>query len=62
MCEIEARGEGTLIDHSGSDRFTEKMEELLKLGKRFTSQELFVMFHVAYEAMFGRDILLCYAA
>ena len=37
-------------------KFNHKMEELLALGDNFTSQELFVMFHIAYEAMFGREI------
>ena len=38
------------------EKFDKKMEELLKYGKRFASQELFVMFHIAYEAMYGREI------
>lgn len=36
--------------------FCEKMKQLLMRGKRFTSQELFVMFHIAYAYMYGRDI------
>ncbi len=36
--------------------FNEKMEEFLIKGKKYTSQELFVMFHVAYAYMFGRNI------
>jgi hypothetical protein len=32
------------------------MTELLNLGDKFTSQELFVMFHIAYEKMYGRNI------
>ncbi len=39
------------------ERFDHKMEELLRLSDYFTSQELFVMFHVAYEAMHGREKL-----
>ena len=38
------------------EKFNQKMEELLKLGECFTSQELFVMFHIAYGAMYGREI------
>lgn len=37
--------------------FCTKMQQLLMKGKRFTSQELFVMFHIAYEYMYGRDIV-----
>ena len=37
--------------------FNHKMEELLSLSDSFTSQELFVMFHIAYEAMYEREIL-----
>lgn len=36
--------------------FNEKMEELLSCGSRFTSQELFVMIHVAFMYMLGRNI------
>lgn len=38
------------------EKFDQKFEELLELGEHFTSQELFVMFHLAYEAMYGREI------
>lgn len=38
--------------------FQEKMEQLLKTGEKFTSQELFVMFHIALAHMNGRDIQL----
>lgn len=37
--------------------FNEKMNELLACGKRFTSQELFVMIHIAYMHMWGRNIV-----
>lgn len=43
-------------DFPDKEKFTRKMEELLKHGNCFTSQELFVMFHIAYEAMYGREI------
>ena len=36
--------------------FCQKLESLIKLSNYFTSQELFVMFHLAYDAMYGRDI------
>ncbi len=39
------------------EKFDRKMEELLGLNDCFTSQELFVMFHLAYESMYGREIL-----
>ncbi len=44
-------------DFPYKDRFDEKMKELLQLSLHFTSQELFVMFHLAYEAMYGRENL-----
>lgn len=40
-----------------SSAFNEKMAFLLAQDETFTSQELFVMFHLAYEYMYGRDIL-----
>lgn len=43
-------------DFLDKEKFTQKMNELLKHGNCFTSQELFVMFHIAYEAMYGREI------
>lgn len=36
--------------------FNEKMEELLSRDTKFTSQELFVIFHVAYMYMCGRNL------
>ncbi len=39
-----------------SKLFCERMESLLRLQKKFTSQELFVMFHIAYMYMRGQDI------
>lgn len=36
--------------------FVEKMEQLLAFSDSFTSQELFVMFHIAYMYMFGKNI------
>lgn len=36
--------------------FNKKMEQLLSCGGRFTSQELFVMFHMAYMYMWGWDV------
>lgn len=36
--------------------FNAKMKELLAGGDRFTSQELFVMCHIAFLYMYGRDI------
>ena len=48
-------GEGEK-DFPDKEKFTKKMDELLKYGDCFTSQELFVMFHIAYEAMYGREI------
>lgn len=38
------------------EKFDRKMEELLRFGEYFTSQELFVMFHIAYGAMYGKEI------
>lgn len=36
--------------------FNAKMSQLLSCGNKFTSQELFVMFHIAYEFMYGRNV------
>lgn len=36
--------------------FIEKMEELLACKSSYTSQELFVMFHIAYAYMYRKDI------
>lgn len=38
------------------EKFIRKMKELLKISDHFTSQELFVMFHIAYAAMLDREI------
>lgn len=38
------------------ESFNMKMNELLMSSDRFTSQELFVMFHIAYMYMEGKDI------
>lgn len=43
-------------DFPEREKFHHKMEELLKLSDHFSSQELFVMFHLAYLAMYGREI------
>lgn len=37
------------------DKFCRKMRELLNLQNYFTSQELFVIFHLAYAAMHGKE-------
>lgn len=39
------------------NKFNEKMEQLLMIHDKFTSQELFVMIHIAIMYMNGRDIL-----
>lgn len=39
--------------------FNEKMEDLLSYGDEFTSQELFVMIHIAYMYMFGKNLKQC---
>lgn len=43
-------------DFPDKGKFHGKMEELLRIGTHFTSQELFVMFHIAYTAMYGTEI------
>lgn len=40
------------------EKFNRKLETLLQMGENFTAQELFVMFHLAYEAMYGRELNL----
>lgn len=43
-------------DFSDKEKFNQKMIELLSLSDYFTSQELFVMFHLANSTMFGREV------
>lgn len=38
------------------EAFHKKATQLLKGGEKYTSQELFVIFHIAYMYMYGRDI------
>jgi hypothetical protein len=51
------------LEHNVKNQFLHKnlfncvMTELLDLKDKFTSQELFVMFHIAYEKMYGRIIV-----
>lgn len=52
----EAVKEALGRDFTDLERFNNKMEELLRLSNRFTSQELFVMFHLAFVAMHGREV------
>ena len=53
----EAVGEECIrIEFCDVGRFNKKMTELLQLVGRPTSQELFVIFHVAYSAMYGKDV------
>lgn len=51
---IVAEKDDLLLSHKTV--FDEKFEELLVYKNYFTSQELFVMFHMAYEKILGRDI------
>lgn len=53
MYEKEDKQSGQLKDPM---KFHWKMEELLNLDTRFTSQELFVMFHIAFMYMNGKNI------
>jgi hypothetical protein len=43
-------------DFCDRERFCDKMEELLQAKRRFSSQELFCIFHMAYAAMYGREL------
>ncbi len=49
------KGYATFYDKD-KEKFNQKMEQLLSAGEKFTSQELFVMFHIAYSAMYGKEI------
>ncbi len=40
-----------------TEKFNKKMKELLAIGEYFSSQELFVMFHLAYMAMYDNEVL-----
>lgn len=52
----EAGEEAVAKYFPNKEKFDRKLKELLGLNGRFTSQELFVMFHLAYEAMYGREM------
>lgn len=54
--EKEVKMEGLIKTFVNREKFDRKMRELLKMQEHFTSQELFVIFHLAYEAMHGREI------
>lgn len=56
LYQNESANDDLFSDNHRKELFNRKMAELLKLDRSFTSQELFVMFHIAYEAMFGREI------
>ena len=47
---------GIKRDFPDIEKFNQKMKELLKSGGHFSSQELFVMFHLANAAMYGREV------
>lgn len=49
------RGYPTFFDKD-KEKFNQKMEQLLSMDEKFTSQELFVMFHIAYSIMYGKEI------
>lgn len=54
--EIDADREYAAFYDKDKENFNQKMDQLLSKDKKFTSQELFVMFHIAYNAMYGKDI------
>lgn len=57
LYQTEAKEGAWERNFQNKEKFDQRMEQLLKLGDRFTSQELFIMFHIAYEAMYGREVL-----
>lgn len=54
--EMEAGWCFSSFYNGDQEKFNRKMRQLLAVDEKFTSQELFVMFHLAYEAMYGREI------
>ncbi|MDE7205424.1 MAG: hypothetical protein K2O91_26775, partial [Lachnospiraceae bacterium] len=49
----------TIMDKNALDNpaaFSEKFSSLLVCGNKYTSQELFIMFYIAYMYMYGKDI------
>lgn len=44
-------------DFPNVEKFNESMKKYLKLKKRFTSQELFVLFHIAYAEMISGEVI-----
>lgn len=55
LYQREARSQRIEKDFPDIEKFNKEMERLLSLSTRFTSQELFVMFHLANNVMFGRE-------
>ena len=58
LYQEEIRDEGMVSAFGGKDKtkFDKKMKELLATGESFSSQELFVMFHLAYIAMYDEEV------
>ncbi len=54
FCEVEGEEAGKIYN---PEAFNEKMAELLAMKSKFTSQELFVMVHIAFMYMGGRNIV-----
>lgn len=52
----EGRENGAQEEFPEREAFDRKLLELTSLGGRFTSQEIFVMLHIAFAAMRGREI------
>ena len=53
FCELTERNTESIVNQPA---FITKLKQLLKGGDRYTSQELFVMFHIAYMQMHGMDV------
>lgn len=53
--EEEAGASAVRNDFPNREAFCSKMESLLQIKDRFTSQELFVMLFAAYESMYNRE-------
>ncbi|MDE7177499.1 MAG: hypothetical protein K2O59_06745 [Lachnospiraceae bacterium] len=56
LYQREARPQRIENDFPDIEKFNKEMEKFLSLSTHFTSQELFVMFHLANNVMFGKEL------
>ena len=55
MYEEENAQETIKKDFPQKDKFIKKIEDLIEEGMRYTAQEIFVLLHIAYSAMWDEE-------